>query len=118
MEADHFHPFKRIADFVVSLVAKGNQDSVGAELDVVTHHGRVHSNEFDGESINNKFHFDVDRAADDSGDACCRKVVDQFGVEEACKIAVAVESFVTADQFVAEAEARHESALFEPEYGT
>ena len=31
---------------------------------------------------------------------------------------VAVESFVTADQFVAEAEARHESALFEPEYGT
>jgi len=28
-----------------------------------------------------------------------------------------VESFITADQFVAEAEARHESALFEPEYG-
>ncbi len=53
LEADHFHPFKRIADFVVSMVAKGNQDSVGAELDVVTHHGRVHSNEFDGESINN-----------------------------------------------------------------
>jgi hypothetical protein len=117
LEADHFHPFKQIADIVVSLVAKGNQESVGAELDVVTHHGRVHPNEFDGESINNKFHFDVDRAADDSGVACCRKVVDQFGVEEACKIAVAVESFVTADQFVAEAEARHESALFEPEYG-
>jgi hypothetical protein len=30
---------------------------------------------------------------------------------------VAVESFVTADQFVATAEARHESMLFEPEYG-
>ena len=46
---------------------------------------------------------------------CHRKVVDQFGVEEACK--VALESFVAADQFVAEAEARHESVLFEPEYG-
>ena len=115
LEADHFHPFKRIANFVVLLVAKGNQELVSAELDVVTHHGRVHPNEFDGESINNKFHFDVDRAADDAGDACCRKAIDQFGVEEACK--VAVESFVTADQFIAEAEARHESALFEPEYG-
>jgi hypothetical protein len=28
-----------------------------------------------------------------------------------------VESFVTTDRFVAEAEARHESAFFEPEYG-
>ena len=116
MEADHFHPFERVADFVVSLVAEGNQESVGAELDVVTHHGRVHPNEFNGKGINNKFHFDVDRAADDVDDTCCRKAVDQFGVEEACE--VAVESFVTADQFVAEAEARHESALFESEYGT
>jgi hypothetical protein len=113
--ADHVHPFEQVANFVVSLVAKGNQESVGAELDVVTHHGQVHSNEFDGEGINNEFHFDVDCAADDVGDACCRKAVDQFGVEEACK--VAVESFVTADQFIAEAEARNESVLFEPEYG-
>jgi hypothetical protein len=29
-----------------------------------------------------------------------------------------VESFITADQLVVEAEARHESTLFEPEYGT
>ncbi len=28
-----------------------------------------------------------------------------------------MESFITADQFIAEAEARHESVLFEPEYG-
>ena len=55
MEADHFHPFKPVADFVVSLVAQGDQESVGAELDVVTHHGRIHPNEFDGEGINNQF---------------------------------------------------------------
>ena len=115
MEADHFPPFKRVADFVVPLVANGNQELVGAVLDVVSHHGQVLPNEFDREGINNKFHFDVDHTADDVGDMCYRKMVDQCGVEEACK--VAVESFITADQFVAEAEARHESALFEPEYG-
>ncbi len=80
MEADHFHPFKWVTNFVVSLVAEGNQESVSAELDVVTHHGRVHPNEFDGEGINDKFHFDVDRAADDVDDVCFRKAVDQFGV--------------------------------------
>jgi hypothetical protein len=114
LEADHFHPFKRVTNFVVSLVATGNQELASAELDVVTHHGQIHPNDFDGEGINNKFHFGVDRAADDVSDACCRKVVDQFGAEEACE--VTVESFVVADQFVAEAEARHESMLIEPEY--
>ncbi len=80
LEADHFHPFEWVANFLVSLVAEGNQELVGAELDVVTHHGRVHPNEFNGEGINNKFHFNVDHAADDVGDACFRKAVDQFGV--------------------------------------
>ena len=69
-----------------------------------------------GRASNNEFHFNVDRTADDVDDMCCRKAVDQFGVEEACK--AAVESFITADQLVAEAEARHEPMLFEPEYGT
>jgi hypothetical protein len=44
-----------------------------------------------------------------------RKAVDQFGVKEAYK--VAVEPFVAAEEFIAEVEARHELALFEPEYG-
>ena len=40
LEADHFHPFERVAYFVlVSLVSKGNEESVGAKLDVVAHHG-------------------------------------------------------------------------------
>ena len=95
MEADHFHPFEWVADFVLSLVAEGDKELVGAELDVVAHHGRIHLNEFEGEGINNEFHFDVVRAADNVGDVCCRKAVDQFGVKEACK--VAVESFVAAD---------------------
>jgi hypothetical protein len=38
LEADGFHPFKRVANFVVSIAAKGNSESVSAKLDVVTHH--------------------------------------------------------------------------------
>jgi len=45
-----------------------------------------------------------------------REAVDQFGLDEACK--VTVEPFITANEFVAEAEAGHESALIEPEYHT
>ena len=44
------------------------------------------------------------------------KAVDQFGVEKTRE--VAMEAFFAANQFVAEAEARHESAFFEPENGT
>ncbi len=39
----------------------------------------------------------------------------QFGVEEACK--VTVEPCVAVDKFAAETKARHESVLFELEYG-
>jgi hypothetical protein len=38
LEAYHFHPFERVADFLVSLVSKGNQESVGTKLDVIAHH--------------------------------------------------------------------------------
>ena len=38
LEAYHFHSFKRVAYFVVSLVPKGSQESVGTKLDVVAHH--------------------------------------------------------------------------------
>ena len=38
LEAYHFHPFERVAYFVVSLVSKGNQESVGTKLDVIAHH--------------------------------------------------------------------------------
>jgi hypothetical protein len=80
LEADHFHPIKQVANFVVSLAAKGNQESVGAELDVVAHHGQVHPNEFNREGIDDEFHFNIDFTADDVDDVCFRKMVDQFGI--------------------------------------
>ena len=110
MEADHFYPFKGVVNFVVSTAAKGNQELVGAELDAVSHHDRIHPNEFARKGIDNESHLDVNCTADDINDAFFRKMVSQFGVEEACK--VTVEPFVAADQFIAEAKARHESILF------
>ncbi len=110
MEADCFHPLKEVADFVVSTADKGNQELVGAELDVVAHHDQIHPNEFARKGIDNESHLDVNCTADDINDAFFRKMVSQFGVEEACK--VTVEPFIAADKFVAEAEARHESMLY------
>ena len=60
----------------MSLVSKGNQESVSTKLDVVAHHRCVHSNEFNGEGVDNKFHFDDDRAVDDFNDTCFGKAVE------------------------------------------
>ena len=73
------------------------------------------SDEFNRKGINDKLHFDVDCAVDDLNDTCFGKAVEQFGVEEACE--VAVKAFVTTDEFIAKAKARHEFSLFKPEYG-
>jgi hypothetical protein len=115
LKADCFHPLKWVANFVVSTAARGNQESVGAELDVVAHHDQIHPNEFNREGINNEFHLNVNCTADDIDDTFFGKTISQFGVAEACK--VTMEPFVAAFVFVAETKARHESALFEPEYG-
>jgi hypothetical protein len=95
---------------VVSTAAKGDQELVGTELDLVAHHDRIHPNEFNREGIDNEFHLDVNCTDDDINDTFFGKTVSQFGVEEACK--VTAKPFVVADKFVAEAEARHESVLF------
>jgi hypothetical protein len=116
LDADHFYPFKPVASFVVSATAKGCQELVSAELDVVAYHGWIHSNEFNGEGIGYEFHFGFDCFTDDINDACFGKTVDQFGVEEARK--VTVESFAANDEFIAEVEAMHESLFLEPEYDT
>jgi hypothetical protein len=83
LEADCSHPLKGVANFVVSTAAKGNQELVGAELDVVAHHDQIHPNEFNREGIDNKSHLDVNCTADDIDDAFFGKTVSQFGVDEA-----------------------------------
>ena len=69
LEADGFHPFKWVPNFEVSITAKAEKESVGAEFDVVAHHGGIHADEFDRKGVDNKLHFDCDGAADDLNDS-------------------------------------------------
>ncbi len=59
LEAYHFHPFKRVACFVVFAASKGDKQAVGTKLDIVVHHGRIHSNELNWEGVHHKFHLNV-----------------------------------------------------------
>ncbi len=65
LEADGFHPFERVPNFEVSIAAKAKKESVGAESDVVAHHGGIHADEFDRKGVDDEFHFNCDGAADD-----------------------------------------------------
>ena len=69
LEADGFHPFEWVPDFEVSITVEAKKEPVGAEFDVIAHHGRIHADEFDGESIYHELHFDGDGAADDLDDS-------------------------------------------------
>jgi hypothetical protein len=44
LQANCLHPFKQIPCFVVMLISKGEEESIGAKFNVVAHHQRVHSN--------------------------------------------------------------------------
>ena len=75
LEADRLHPFEGVSNPVMAVAPEAEEESIGAKFDVITHHVGVHSNQFDGESIDHEFHFDFNRAAYDFGDARDRQFV-------------------------------------------
>jgi len=79
------------------------KESIGTKFDVIAHHARVHPDQFDGESINNEFHFNLDRAAYNFSDARGWELVDKLRVKEARKIAVHPLIAIAAYQLIAEA---------------
>ena len=101
LETDRLHPFKRIPNSVVKVAPETEKESIGTKFDVIAHHARVHPNQFDGESIDNKFHFNLDRAAYNFSDVRGWEFVDKLRVEEARKIAV--HPLIAAYQLIAEA---------------
>ena len=115
LERDHFHPLKGVLDLVVLGAVQSLQETVGAEFNVLAHETRIHANQFNGESVLNKFLFNLDGIANDFGDTFGGQLVDQLGVQEAGK--VAVQAFVTGDQLIGEAKTGHETTLLEPENG-
>ena len=101
LETDRLHPFKWIPNSVVTVPPKTEKESIGTKFDVIAHHARVHPDQFDGESVDNEFHFNLNRAAYNFSDARSRELVDKLRVEEARKIAV--HPLNAAYQLVAEA---------------
>ena len=62
----------------MTVAAKAEEESVGAEFDVVAPCNGVHSNQFDREGINNEFHLNCNCAANDLNNSGLRKLVDEF----------------------------------------
>ena len=56
LEADGFHPFEWVPNSEVLIAAKAKKESVGAEFDVVAHHGGIHADEFDRDGVDNELH--------------------------------------------------------------
>ena len=101
LETDRLHPFKRIPNSVVTVAPETEKESIGTKFDVIAHHARVHPDQFDGESDDNEFHFNLDRVAYNFSDARGWELVDKLQVEEARKIAV--HPLIAAYQLIAEA---------------
>jgi hypothetical protein len=65
LQANSFHPFDWIPNFVMAMASEGDKESIGAKFDVITHHSGIHSNHFNGEGVNNKLHLNFNCASDD-----------------------------------------------------
>jgi hypothetical protein len=81
LETNHFHPFERVPNPVVAVAPEAEEESIGTKFDVIAHHARVHSDQLDGESGDNEFHFNFNRAAYDLSDARGWELVNKFRVE-------------------------------------
>ncbi len=115
LKTNHLHPLEGVDSIVVLAASKGVKETVGAELNVVTHELRVHTNKLDGEGIDDELLLDLDGIRDNLNDTALGQLVHHLGVQQAGE--VTVQPLVTRDELVREAEAGHESTLLEPEDG-
>jgi hypothetical protein len=115
LKGDGLHPFKGVRGLVVAGVAQGDQQPVGAELNVLLHQRRVHPDELHGEGLRHKLLLDVDGVRHDLHHALGGQPVVELGIQEAGK--VAMEALVAGDELVREGKARHQAALLQPEDG-
>ena len=102
LEGDHDHPVERVVRVVHLGAAERLEEAVGAELNVLAHHVRVHPDQLDGETVLHELLLDRDGVADNLVHARVGQLGDELAVEEASE--VAVEPLVAADQLVREAE--------------
>ena len=64
LETNRLHSLKQVPNPVVAVSHEAEEVSIGTKFDVIAHHAkRVHPNQLDGESVDDKFHFNFNRAA-------------------------------------------------------
>ena len=78
LETNRLHPFERVPNPVVAVAPEAEEESIGTKFDVIAHHARVHPNQLDRESVDNKFHFNLNHPAYDFSDARGRELVYKF----------------------------------------
>lgn len=114
-ERDVLHKVEGVGGVVDLLVAEGEQQAVGDELDVLAHEGGVHAEQGAGEGLGQELLLDGDGLGDDGTDGLVRGARLEEREEQAGK--VGVHALVARDELVGEGEAGHEAALLEPEDG-
>ena len=78
LKIDCLHPFEWVPNVEVTVAAKAQEQSVSTEFDIVARHGGVHSDQFNGKGINDKFHFNCNSTADDLNDSRFGEPVNEF----------------------------------------
>jgi hypothetical protein len=78
LKANCFHPFEWVPNFEVTVAAKAEEESVGTDVDVVVNHIGVHFDQFDRESIDDKFQLNRNCTANDLNNSGFRKPFDKF----------------------------------------
>ena len=62
----------------MAVAPEAEEESIGTKFDVIANHARVHPDQLDGESVDNEFHFNFNRAACNFNDARGWELVNKF----------------------------------------
>ena len=114
-QGDGFHEIERVGHFVEFLIAEGQEQTIGDELDVLFHERGVHAQQRAGQRLRQELLLDGDGLGDDVLHGLLARAVVQVGEKQAGE--VGVHAFVAGDELVGEGESGHEAAFLEPEDG-
>lgn len=114
-EGDALHEVERVRRVVDLVVAEGDEQAVGDELDVLLHEGGVHAEQGARQGVDQELLLDGDGLGDDLLDGGLAGPVAQVREQQAGE--VSVQTLVARDELVREGQARHQAPLLEPEDG-
>ena len=112
-QRDVVHEVEGIGGVEVLLVSKGDQETIGDELNVLTHQIGVHAKKSARKSVSQKLLLNGDSFHDNVLHNLGVGAVVQVREEETSK--VSVETLITRDKLVGECKTGHQATLLQPE---